>query len=550
MATVDAPPRPDEEVAAPDVDAAGPSDGGDAAHPRRGTPRAGRRIVRRPVEWARRPWPTSRTVRFAVTAVSLIITTVVMMNVVHLNPFNMRSDLIFDNNTPTGGDMGAHVWGPAFLRDNLLPNWQLSGWSMDWYAGFPMYRFYMVVPALAIVALDTILPYGVAFKLVAVAGLVTLPFCCWAFGRLARFRYPLPELFAFAGLCFALDESFSIYGGNLKSTMAGEFSFSIALSLMILGWGLLARAMQTGGKLRNWAAIVLALAVVCHGIVAIYAVVGAAIIVLVHLDSVRRLVLGASIGLFVILLSAWWIGPFVGNHQYMTDMKYGARPDGATDSFWDMFFPLTAPLDILVTTLAVIGLIGCIARRNTRRHRPRRDRPHHRRPRLPDPRQPAGHRAAVEPAPAAADLLRPLPADDGRRRRGRRAGRQPVAQPGAAHGDRLGRRLGDGRRRRPPRAADPRLHVRGAARRRAASSATTPPRRCTRGARSRRRRPPATPRATVGRVTTSPATRAARSTRSTTTSSRRWPRSARPTGAAASSGRTTRTTASTARRWR
>ena len=71
---------------------------------------------------------------------------------------------------------------------------------MDWYAGMPVYRFYMVVPALAIVALDAILPYGVAFKLVAVSGLVTLPFCCWAFGRLARFRYPMPELFAFAGL--------------------------------------------------------------------------------------------------------------------------------------------------------------------------------------------------------------------------------------------------------------------------------------------------------------------------------------------------------------
>ena len=106
---------------------------------------------------------------------------------------------------------------------------------MDWYGGFPIYRFYMVVPALAIVALDTFLPYGVAFKFVAVSGLVTLPFCCWAFGRLARFRYPIPELFAFAGLCFALNESYSIYGGNVKSTMAGEFSFSIAISLMMLG---------------------------------------------------------------------------------------------------------------------------------------------------------------------------------------------------------------------------------------------------------------------------------------------------------------------------
>ena len=56
-----------------------------------------------------------------------------------------------------------------------------------------------------------------------------------------------------------------------------------------------------------------------------------------------------SVGVAVVLLSAFWIGPFLGNHEYMTDMKYGARPEGVNDSFWDMFFPLTAPLDILVT---------------------------------------------------------------------------------------------------------------------------------------------------------------------------------------------------------
>ena len=56
----------------------------------------------------------------------------------------------------------------------------------------------------------------------------------------------MPELFAFAGLCFALNESYSIYGGNVLSTMAGEFSFSIAISLMMLGLGLLARGLQNG----------------------------------------------------------------------------------------------------------------------------------------------------------------------------------------------------------------------------------------------------------------------------------------------------------------
>ena len=357
VALVDAPVgAPDDELIEPDVVHTHEP----VAERRPSWPtRAGRRLVRRPVEWAEQPWPTERIVRVAVTGVTLLVTTVVMMSAVHL----LFGDLVFADTTPTGGDMGAHVWGPAFLRDHLLPNWQLTGWSMDWYAGMPAYRFYMVVPALAMVAVDTILPYGIAFKLVAVSGLVTLPLSCWAFGRLARFRFPIPELFAIAGMLFALDESFSIYGGNLKSTMAGEFSFSIALSLMMIGLGLLARGIRTG-QFRSWAAIVLALAIVCHGIVAIYAVVAAIVIVLVNIDNVRRLWYGLTVGLAVVLLSAWWIGPFVGNHQYMTDMKYGARPEGVNDSFWDMFFPLTAPLDILVTTLAVIGFVACVARRH------------------------------------------------------------------------------------------------------------------------------------------------------------------------------------------
>ncbi|MGB7877119.1 MAG: hypothetical protein WBL31_00030, partial [Ilumatobacteraceae bacterium] len=238
------------------------------------------RVFRRPVAWWRRPWTNQRIVQVLVTSAILVTTTVVMMLVVHLNPLSPSSDLVFDRTTPTGGDMGAHVWAPAFLRDHFLPNFQLSGWTMDWYGGLPLYRFYMVIPALAIVALDIVLPYGVAFKLVAVSGLVLFPLACWAFGRLANFRHPIPELFAVASLCFLLDESFSIYGGNVKSTMAGEYSFSIALTLAVFGLGLLANGLRTG-RFRVWAAVVLSLAAVSHGIVLIFVAVSATILCLV-----------------------------------------------------------------------------------------------------------------------------------------------------------------------------------------------------------------------------------------------------------------------------
>lgn len=322
--------------------------------------RAIRRVFRRPREWAQRPWPTERVVKYAVTVFSLVATTAAMMNVVHLSPFPGK-DLIFDDTTPTGGDFGAHVWGPAFLRDHLLPNW-FNGWTMDWYAGMPAYRFYMVLPALAIVAADVFLAYGVAMKLVAVLGLVTLPASCWAFGRLARFRYPMPELFAFGGLCFALDESYEIYGGNLKSTMAGEFSFSIALSLGVLALGVLAAGLRSG-RYRVWASVLIAAACVSHGIVLIFVATAALVFSIVWVDR-QRIWYSLTVGLTSVLLLMWWVGPFLLNHEYMTDMKYGPEPSVSFDSFWAMYFPLPTPLDILVTGLAIAGFLMCIARRH------------------------------------------------------------------------------------------------------------------------------------------------------------------------------------------
>src|SRR5262245_27899645 len=77
--------------------------------------RAGERITRRPQEWLDRPWPAERLVQYFTALIVLLGCTVATIKVVHL-------DLVFTNNTPTGGDMGAHVMGPAYLRDVLLPS--------------------------------------------------------------------------------------------------------------------------------------------------------------------------------------------------------------------------------------------------------------------------------------------------------------------------------------------------------------------------------------------------------------------------------------------
>ena len=101
---------------------------------------------------------------------SLIVGATSLVILLVLNPW-----LLLDPSTPSGGDMGAHVYAPAYLRDVLIPSGRLGGWSNDWFAGFPAFYIYFPLPPLTIVALDLVLPYGVAFKIVTVLGLLALP---------------------------------------------------------------------------------------------------------------------------------------------------------------------------------------------------------------------------------------------------------------------------------------------------------------------------------------------------------------------------------------
>ena len=296
-----------------------------------------------------------RRTQLAIAAGVIIFTTLMLF-------FTLQPSLIFRNNTPTGGDMGAHVYGPAYLRDHLLTSFRLTGWSNDWYSGLPIYRFYMVVPALFILALDVFLPYGIALKLVAVAGILALPFVTWLFAKLARLAFPMPELLVVASTLFLYDESFTIYGGNIASTMAGEFSFSIALALTVLAFGVFIRGLETNSY-RIASAVLLALAALCHGIVLLFAFLGFILILAMYRDPAKWK-FGLPVIGTAILLSAFWVLPFVLNHAYMTDMKYEPQPTGYSETFVDMFFPLHTVFDIIVSGFAVVGFVAALWRRN------------------------------------------------------------------------------------------------------------------------------------------------------------------------------------------
>jgi hypothetical protein len=299
-------------------------------------------------------------------AIEIAVSIVVVGGAVLFTLAQLYPSLLFSDSTPTGGDMGAHVWGPAFLRDHVLPHFRLTGWANDWYAGFPIYVFYMLPPALMVVLLDIVLPYGEALKIISALGILTLPICCWAFGKLSGMRFPIPPLLAVASVVFLFDETFQIYGGNIASTMAGEYSFSIALSLAMLFFGVFAYALRTG-KHRATAAVLFALACLSHGIVIFFVVIGAGVLFLLHLlASIHGPIRSGAIVRVALtttvvggLLSAFWVIPFVLLHRYGTDMFYDRNNDYA-----GMLFPQPAAFDWLLTGVALIGLLGAVLRRS------------------------------------------------------------------------------------------------------------------------------------------------------------------------------------------
>lgn len=332
--------------------------------------------------------------------------------------YTLHPELIFRNTTPTGGDMGAHVWGPMYLLRHVLPHGEISGWTPDWYAGFPAFRYYMVVPALAIIGLhigasgvgvallvvvslaiassgfvvaplfrfrkvlvaaglimlvvSVPIPYNVAFKIITVIGLVTMPISAWLLAKLADLRYPTPALFAVAATVFVYNReplvkypstgeligTGNIIGGNLLSTMAGEYSFSIALSLLLVYLGVLLRGTRTG-RHKALAAGLLALVGLCHLLPFFFALL-LTVLVWVLRPSIARFTWLFTMGLAAGAVASFWMLPFYWRRNFTIDMGFEQLPHQGLD-YAAYLFPSRMAWIFL---LAIVGMVVSIAYRN------------------------------------------------------------------------------------------------------------------------------------------------------------------------------------------
>ena len=164
-----------------------------------------------------------------------------------------------------------------------------------------------------------------------------MPGAAYLMGRLFRAPKPVPMALAMATLPFLFDASYTIDGGNLFSTMAGEYAFSLSLAFALVAIGLFARGMRTGRG--YWAAAALLSLTLASHVLPWFFAIGAVVVMVVFEvlqrlghgdpkdadvrgDVARPMRFAVGAGLLSVGLSAWWLFSFATTQTYANSMGY------------------------------------------------------------------------------------------------------------------------------------------------------------------------------------------------------------------------------------
>src|SRR3989304_3903915 len=165
-------------------------------------------------------------------------------------------------NVPTGGDMASHYYPAKYLKEVLLPKGRVVGWMQGNYAGFPLFQIY----------------------------------------------FPCPFLFM---------EANSMWGGNIPSTLAGEFPFGIGFSLSILFLGTLHQGLASKKNVIVNGALLFFIGF-NHAYTLLFSVLTSTFFLITTKDFVFKFKYLLKVYTLAFLLISFWAIPLVANIAYTT----------------------------------------------------------------------------------------------------------------------------------------------------------------------------------------------------------------------------------------
>lgn len=228
--------------------------------------------------------------------------------------------LLLTDTTTVGGDTPAHNYLAGHIKEQLLSHGRIAAWSGDWWCGFPAFQFYFCLPYLLIAALDFVLPFNVAFKLVTVLGIFAVPPAAYLAARVMKLPRPGPILAAICTLPLLFDASHRMWGVNIYSTLAGMFANSLSFAVMLVALASVSRDLDDC-RPRVRTVLLLAAMISSHFFTSVIA--GLASIALLlkgpRCSSLRRMRVLVTDFALTALIMGWWLVPLIAKQEYTVD---------------------------------------------------------------------------------------------------------------------------------------------------------------------------------------------------------------------------------------
>jgi len=249
--------------------------------------------------------------------------------------------LIFLDTIPTGGDSASWYQVAVHLKDTLIPHARLYGWDMANFCGYPNFNFYFIPPFLLAVLISYIgVPLTMGLKIVMVSGWYFLPVSVYLGLRLMAYRFPAPVIGACATLLFLFNETYTMFGGNILSSLAGEFCYMFAFSLLPFFMGSMIKGFSNDRRI-----IINGLVLGLIGLSHLFVFIPAISVVLFGFFTKKRTVYLVKVCAIGFGVMAFWILPLIAWRNAYTIPVY---------MIWQNFVSLKLALITSVTLCMII----------------------------------------------------------------------------------------------------------------------------------------------------------------------------------------------------
>lgn len=246
-----------------------------------------------------------------------------------------KPEYIFNQNVIAGGDTPSHYG----LAHNVTENKKFFGWMPGNFSGFPTFQFYPPISFFLIALAHKALPLQIAFKLIVVLGTFLLPIAAFYCLRMLGFSFPTPILGAIFSLIFLFNEGNSMWGGNITSTLAGEFSCSLGYALAIAFLGIFYRYVSSGKGIKCLA-VLLAVIGLTHGYPFLFIIMVSSFFLIVYKNLINMLFYLGRLYSLTFLLMGFWIIPALFYFSYTTPFNFVWRFGSIKEFIPLLYIPL------------------------------------------------------------------------------------------------------------------------------------------------------------------------------------------------------------------